>query len=721
MFSRPLRSRLLRCLGREWGAGWLLGVGCLLAAAVGLGAEANPATPPSLLLDAQLHHLRREGEREWADFPEQPESNQLSLRFVIPEGTTWRTLRLRQVDVRQSWDVRLNDRELGSLVADENDQIRLLTIPPETLRPGENALTIAPGPGSTAVDDIRVGAVELLEPAAEEFLRQARLRVRIEDEQTGEPLPGRLTIADAEGVLQPVLAGREERLAVRTGVVYSGGGEFEVHLSPGEWTLSAGRGFEYSLDSRVVTVSPGKNPAVIMRIRREVATSGWIACDPHVHTLTHSGHGDATVEERMLTIAGEGIELPIATDHNRHVDHEPFARQARVRRWFTPVVGNEVTTPHGHFNIWPVLPEGPVPDHRTADWRDLFRSIQSTPQVRVVILNHARDLHAGVRPFGARFYHAGVGQLREDRVLRANAMEVVNSGAIQTDPLRLVHDWMTQLNAGQAITPVGASDSHDVSRYIIGQARTYIRVADDEVDNLPVVEAATSLAQGRVLVSYGLLADLQVDDRFGPGDVVPAVRDELDCHLRVLGPAWCAVHTVRLYANGELLREQRVTANRAAGSAEPGVLWSDHWRIPRPRHDVHLVLVALGPGVTGAHWKTARPYQPTDPRFEPHTLGISGAIWLDVDGDGRGTAAREIAGRAWALSGGELSPLLDRLELAGVDAAVAAQAAWWCTEAGVDLETAEARRSWQSRSVTLRLGFERYLDGRLTPKDESAR
>jgi hypothetical protein len=701
--------------------GWLAGVGCLLATASVLGAEAQPAAPPNLLLDAQLRHVRREGEREWADFPEQPESNQFSVRFEVPEGTTWRTLRLRQVDVRQSWSVRLNDRELGSLVADENDQIRLLSIPPGTLRPEENELTIAQGTGSTAVDDIRVGAAELLELDAEEFLRQASLRVRIEDEHTGAPLPGRLTITDAAGVLQPVLAGRDERLAVRTGVVYCGDGEFEVNLPPGEWTVSAGRGFEYSLDTRVVTVSQGEVLPVTMTIRRQVSTPGWVACDPHVHTLTHSGHGDATVEERMLTIAGEGIELPIATDHNRHVDYEPFARQAGVRRWFTPVAGNEVTTPHGHFNIWPVLPEGTVPDHRTTDWRELFRSIQATPQVRVVILNHARDLHAGVRPFGTRFYHAGTGQLRDGRVLRANAMEVVNSGAIQTDPLRLVHDWMTQLNAGRAITPVGASDSHDVSRSIVGQGRTYIRVADDQADNVPVVEAATSLAQGRVLVSYGLLADLQVDDRFGPGEVVPAVGAEIACRLRVLGPAWSAVHTVRLYANGELLREQKLTANRAANSLEPGVLWSDLWQIPIPRHDVHLVLVALGPGVTGAHWKTARPYQPTDPRFEPHTLGISGAIWLDVDGDGRGTAAREIAARAWGLSGGDLSKLLEQLELAGVDAAVAAQAASWCAEAGVDLESAVARRSWQSRGATLRLGFERYLEGRTNPEGESPR
>ena len=706
-------------LGRE--AGWLVALLCLVVSLPAWGSEDCAAAPPSLMVDAGLHHLRREGDREWDDFPEQPESSQLAVRFMVPEGSTWRTLSLRQVDVRLAWTVRLNGRELGTLLADENDQVRLIAIPDNVLQTGDNELTIAQAAGSTAIDDIRVGELQLLEPAVEEVIRQGRLHVRIVDDQTGDTIPGRLTITNAAGVLQPVLAGQGERLAIRTGVVYGGGVEYQLDLPAGRWTLHAGRGFEYSLDTREVTVRRGEDQGLTFRLRREVATPGWVACDPHVHTLTHSGHGDATVEERMLTIAGEGIELPIATDHNRHVDHEPFARQAGVRRWFTPVVGNEVTTPQGHFNIWPVPADAPVPDHRTGDWRELFRSIQAIPHVRVVILNHARDLHAGVRPFGPQLYHEGVGQFRDGRVLRANAMEVVNSGAVQTDPLRLVRDWMTQLNAGRSVAPVGASDSHDVSRYILGQARTYIRVADEAIDDVSAVDAATSFAAGRVMVSYGLLADLRVEDRYGPGDVVPAVRDQVHCRLRVLGPSWSDLQTVRLYANGELLREQQVQRVSSADESESGVIWQDDWSITTPRHDVHLVMVVQGPGVRGAFWKTARPYQPKSSRFEPHTLGVSGAIWLDVDGDGRGTAAREVAGRAWGKAGGDLSKLFATLELAGVDAAVAAQAAWWCDEAGVDLQGEETRRSWMSRGAAVRQGWERYLGARPLPEERPSR
>ena len=68
-------------------------------------------------------------------------------------------------------------------------------------------------------------------------------------------------------------------------------------------------------------------------IRREVPTPGYVACDTHVHTLTHSGHGDATDVERVVTLAGEGVELPVATDHNKQVDYHAAAVKAgRARR-----------------------------------------------------------------------------------------------------------------------------------------------------------------------------------------------------------------------------------------------------------------------------------------------------------------------------------------------------------------------------------------------------
>src|SRR5205085_716148 len=181
--------------------------------------------------------------------------------------------------------------------------------------------------------------------------------------------------------------------------------------------------------------------------------------DPHVHTLTHSGHGDATLAERVVTVAGEGLELPVAAEHNKQADYRAAAVRAGVRAYFTPVVGNEVTTPVGHFNVFPLPAGGPVPEFRVKDWKALAAGLPAAAGPRVVVLNHPRDLHAGFRPFDPRRFIALTGEDFDGWELPANAVEVVNSGAQQTDVLRPFRDWFGLLNRGSFVTPVGSSDS----------------------------------------------------------------------------------------------------------------------------------------------------------------------------------------------------------------------------------------------------------------------
>lgn len=94
--------------------------------------------------------------------------------------------------------------------------------------------------------------------------------------------------------------------AVRPGVVYTSSGTARFGLPAGDYTIYTGRGFEYSLDSVRVQVRPGDAVRKQLAIKRVVPIQGFVSCDTHVHTLTHSGHGDAAIEGRMITLAGEG-------------------------------------------------------------------------------------------------------------------------------------------------------------------------------------------------------------------------------------------------------------------------------------------------------------------------------------------------------------------------------------------------------------------------------
>src|SRR5689334_1195710 len=91
---------------------------------------------------AEMHHLRVGSVPEWSDFPEKPEGPSLSLTFRARRNDSERTLRLRQRDVKQTWKILLNGKELGRLLADENDAVLCLPVPPGALADGENGLTI---------------------------------------------------------------------------------------------------------------------------------------------------------------------------------------------------------------------------------------------------------------------------------------------------------------------------------------------------------------------------------------------------------------------------------------------------------------------------------------------------------------------------------------------------------------------------------------------------
>jgi hypothetical protein len=674
------------------------------AALIACLAALAPARPTGAAdLDPKLHHLRAGATREWADFPAEAEGPALTVRFQSRANDAERALRLRQQDVKQAWRVLLNGKELGRLTTDENDTVIFLPVPAGRLVEGENVLRVEPA-GAVPADDVRVGEIALDDRPVSAVLAEATVEVTVREARPGgesAPVPCRITVVDGRGALMTTGAVSTDRLAVRPGVIYTADGTARFGLPAGDYTVYAGRGFEYGTDSARLALKPGDSARKTLTIRREVPTDGWAACDTHVHTLTHSGHGDATDLERAVTIAGEGLELPIATEHNKQVSYHDAAVRAGVRDHFTPVVGNEVTTAVGHFNIFPVKPDGPVPEYRVKDWKALFAGVEKSG-AGVVVLNHPRDLHLGFRPFGPGRHLTVTGASLDGWELRANAVEVVNSGAQQTDVMRLVRDWFGLLNRGLFLTPVGSSDSHDVSRFIVGQGRTYVRCKDDRPGAIDVEEAVRSLKAGRVLVSCGLLVDFTVGGKHGPGDLAP-VSGDVEVSARVLGPGWAEADRVELYANGVRVRSEAI---RDGGRA--GVKWSGTWTLPRPRHDVHLVAVASGPGVEGLFWPIAKPYQPTSPVVRKRVVAVTGAVWLDADGDGQRTSAYEYARRLDRAAGGRWAEVVK--SLAGYDEAVAAQAAGLLQAAGVEVAGREVREAARQAGPAVEAGFDAFAE-----------
>jgi hypothetical protein len=650
----------------------------------------------------RLHHLRVDDPREWADFPKVPEAAALELTFNATRNDGPATLQLRQQDVKQAWQVKLNEANLGSLRVNENDMVVYFEIPAETLVEGKNKLVVQQQ--GTIVDDVRVGEIVIDDRPIQHVLGETSVEIIVLDEDSQQPTPCRITILDATGAMQTPGCQSNDHLAVRPGIIFTSTGEAAFGLPAGSYKVIVGRGFEYSIDQVSFTIKFGETLRRKLSIRREVPTQGYIACDTHVHTRTYSGHGDSTVQERMITIAGEGIELPIATDHNTHIDYRPFVSEMNVSQYFTPVIGNEVTTRTGHFNIFPVASGAKTPDHRSSEWQKTLDGIFATPDVKVAILNHARDVHGGTTPFSPKFFNDAVGENVAGWHMGFNAMEVVNSGTTQTDVMELFRDWMAVLNRGYSVTPVGSSDSHDVGRHFVGQGRTYIRCKDDDPSNINVEQAVTNFVQGHVMVSYGLLTEMKVNGDYQSGDLAKNTGEHVTVKLRVLGPHWVDASKIMLFANGQLIREQEI---ESADRKERGVLWTDTWKFPTPSHDIQLVAIALGPGITSTHWRTAKPYQPSTPDPTTSVLGCSGAVWLDADGNGERSSARDYATKLFSNAEGDVGQLLD--ELANYDKAVAAQAASLLQASGQSILDDTVQKPLRNASRHVQQGFANYL------------
>lgn len=618
------------------------------------------------VLEARRLHLGRPGAYEWEEFKDRPvDGERFSIQFKAKANPGEQTLRLRQSNVKLTWTIRLNGERLGTLTPAETPQECLLALPPGRLREGDNELVVEPPPG--LLDDIELGPVILDDRPVQDFLSGAEVQVTVTD-ATGTPLPCRLTLTRPDGTLQPLLATPANAVAVRAGVVYTGDGRATLSVPPGDYLLQAGRGFEWGVARRELRLARGTREEVALQLQREVDTTGWLAADSHIHTRTHSGHGDAELNERVLTIAGEGIELAIATDHNHAADHAPAAAALGLATRFTPIIGNEVTTKHGHFNAFPISPGAPLPNHRLEKWSELLPAIRATPGVQVVILNHPRDVHSGFTPLGGLQFNPSTGRHRDAEALAAvDGIEVITSAAMQSDVHLLFRDWFALLNRGHRLAAVGSSDSHDVNRFLLGQGRTYVAADDRDPARTDLAQVWRSYREGRLLVSLGLLTQLRVDDRFSVGDLASGLGERVRVEVSVHGPAWTRADRVELYANGILVREQALDDPGRAGEKA-----RVSWELPRPAHDVHLVALATGPGVTEAFWEIPRPYQPSSKVFTPRVVGATNPVWLDADGDGRFSSAFAIARGLIDRHGEDKTALQAALERC--DAAVATQA-----------------------------------------------
>jgi len=413
-----------------------------------------------------------------------------------------------------------------------------------------------------------------------------------------------------------------------------------IVLRPGAYRVFATRGPEYSVSEARVELAAGE------RVRLEIEpptrlfdTPHWRSADLHVHSL--ASHDSALpVAERLRSIVAQGVDVVVATEHDRVFDYTPSARALGLAGRVETIVGVESTStaesaaaPYtlGHSNAFPLEVEplayrGGAPRAEGVRMRSLAADLRARTPRALLQLNHPRskdgerkDLsylsHLGSvgRPFEpARALSAEPNRvlLERDpttrlRDLDFDLIELLNGSAMgQYRQTRA--DWWSLALQGEFRAATANSDSHRLGE-IVALPRTYVRADDGAFDQRSFFEA---LGRGRSYGTTGPLLDVRLGSA-GPGDTWQGRRGELE--VRVAAAPWVDVERVRVYQNAQLVFD---------GELPPG----GALRVPVrfSRDSLVSVEVEGSPGAV---------YRAIAPGFVP--FAFSNPIFVDADASGR--------------------------------------------------------------------------------------
>ncbi|MEO2164212.1 MAG: hypothetical protein ABGY29_16965 [bacterium] len=394
------------------------------------------------VLDASMHHFGDDSTPEWPEAPPEPEGSGLSFEFESTVNRGEWSLAFFQRHISNTWKIEINGKTIATVRKSDALIESYVAVPPQTLVDGTNHFKLTTDSPS---DDITFGRIRLLHTTIRDALNLVSVSLVVREETTLNHIPARVTVTNPAGQLLPIYFAENLHQATREGVVYTDTGAVHFEVPAGDIHVVASRGPEWSIASldlalvRPIEATFGglRAPDGALTLAREVDTTGFISCDTHIHTLTFSGHGDSSVEERMVTLAGEGVELAISTDHNHNTDYAPYQERMGLGEHFTTVVGNEVTTPIGHFNAFPLNPEDEVPPHDLHDMVQLVDGMRAAG-AKVVILNHPRWPSHAKGPFGVgelNHYTGDSQPVHGSSNYPFDAMELVNSCTSEDDPM----------------------------------------------------------------------------------------------------------------------------------------------------------------------------------------------------------------------------------------------------------------------------------------------
>ena len=354
----------------------------------------------------------------------------------------------------------------------------------------------------------------------------------------------------------------------RLHVAFAPTGDITLPVPPGAWTVVTSRGYEYELDQQTVTVAAGATNQVQVTLDRSVDTTGVLCGDFHVHTWRSNDSGDDSLG-KIAQAVGDGLELPVRSDHEWVGDFSSEIAQLGVQKWAAPLSSVELTSFQvwGHMGVFPLVADPTAVNNGAPKWQTfptaadpdipfqtlsppaVFDAVRARPEAPIIIINHPRSATDYFTYVG---FDPATGMVSDtaDWDTKFTLVEVFNNADWVANRNSIVADWLGLLRAGRKVFAVGSSDSHVLSTSPVGYPRTCMQLGTDDPNAVTADQVRDTLAAGHGFVSGGIYINATLGSA-SPGDTTTGAGSLQQVEVTVQAATWIDVTSLEVIVDGQ--------------------------------------------------------------------------------------------------------------------------------------------------------------------------
>lgn len=473
------------------------------------------------------------------------------------------------------------------------------------------------------------------------FSKRAFVSVSVEEMVDGKPKPtsARITVyRGAQGTsasAPPVLQGPPFPTPDWGRVAFTDeSGSVTIPLSPmsalngAQYLIVASKGPLYNYQVARVRAVPGETCQAKLTLTRMVDAGDYVAVDFRQYAAASPGSA-LTLRERRLADMAEGLDGAVVAQE----DPPKLARRGRDQRLPTLVAGSEFALAGcGSLSLYPLWPtsgrdrlDAGIAAATGRSPTELVAAARRRYPDAIVQLNCPLDVPES---FFQRAGDSGNAAVPAQGAMGVefDAIELLSGRDIDA-ARKVLPRWFELLNRGRKVFVTGGSGSEGLLWEQAGMARTYVHLPTSaaSASALRLMRATESLRRTpNAFVSTGPFLRATVNGE-PIGSVQTVKTGQVTVHLEVWGPPWVQAKTVKVYVNGEVTREVKVPAPKAALQLSRRLklkLEGDCWLVIVVEGDQAMAPVYMGRGAAAA-----LPFAVTNP------------FWIDTDGDGKVTPA----------------------------------------------------------------------------------